>query len=824
MSALDFAARAKALEALLIAERGSGTAETAQATAVQAESHAKDARTAVDQVSATLETSRKDIDAAAAGAKLAGEAAEAASKTAEGADRLAREAAASASRLFGQVAAARLPASVSKFDTSGYATEGRGAASYVCDRLADAKLAAAHPLACFAGEGGRFFRLLPDAQGFITPEQLGCPTYAAGVNAQPFIQAAINYVGAVGLQGVAFPQEKYELWTPLRNADASHASPHRTGTGGYLAHGSAAVSSGFPVVINRRTTLRAAPGGTSFFRRKFDGSDPAVFAGTQKLNNGYFWRGGMFLLNGGPSPRQADYSQLPGIDFQGRWKIVGGIPKSATPGQYVPAGEAATGKLRADGSGWDWSDKPIWFSNDRHTGDVTFDHLEIGGFRGELIYQGGQTHGSIRGDRMIMCDTDGDGLNPMPMFCEDGQPGRIEIKHFTAHHCYQAMEGGGGRGASRVGLLEIFDCNLAGGLHGGVHAQGPEDYDPVPSLRIDRWILERSGTVAIMQLTQIGEILAKDTQVHLGYQAGHIYNTMIGRILYTADRLGSTPVMFRSINLEPANKVWSQDARIGEIVHARTPYARANNISSNAAVCIATGHYGPNIRIGRLSGEFGGYVAVVGNTADLTGHPIVVEQFGGSITSQGSPINVETTPVLASPNGHSFRLSTTTASGNFPFSLPNVYGTNAQRGMRLRFFNNNNNNGAVISIQTTNTRMDRRLLLLPQQAVEFESDGNVWLLVTERVSLTSATTATFQKAGAPIPGGDVSDEVTIAMAGARSGMEVRVIPTATLPADAQIIGRVSANDMVAIRVRNLNLTAPLAMSNAALRISASWAS
>jgi hypothetical protein len=55
-----------------------------------------------------------------------------------------------------------------------------------------------------------------DERGFVTPEQFGCPPYAPGVNQRPFIQAAVAYAEAVGLNGVLFAQPRYELWAPIR--------------------------------------------------------------------------------------------------------------------------------------------------------------------------------------------------------------------------------------------------------------------------------------------------------------------------------------------------------------------------------------------------------------------------------------------------------------------------------------------------------------------------------------------------------------------------------------------------------------------------------
>ena len=127
---------------------------------------------------------------------------------------LASQAAASSGLTFTQLGRASLP--MSRIDSSGYAAAGLGHGTYVADEFADQALHEAHPEAVFIGAGDRYFRLAGDERGFVTPEQFGCPLYAPGINQQPFIQAAVAYAEAVGLNGVLFAQPRYELWAPVR--------------------------------------------------------------------------------------------------------------------------------------------------------------------------------------------------------------------------------------------------------------------------------------------------------------------------------------------------------------------------------------------------------------------------------------------------------------------------------------------------------------------------------------------------------------------------------------------------------------------------------
>jgi hypothetical protein len=125
---------------------------------------------------------------------------------------VASQAAGSSGLTFKELGRATLP--FSRIDSSGYDAAGQGRGTYVADDLATQALFEAHPLAVFLGSGNRFFRLVGDERGFVTPEQFGCPPYAPGVNQRPFIQAAVAYAEAVGLNGVLFAQPRYELWAP----------------------------------------------------------------------------------------------------------------------------------------------------------------------------------------------------------------------------------------------------------------------------------------------------------------------------------------------------------------------------------------------------------------------------------------------------------------------------------------------------------------------------------------------------------------------------------------------------------------------------------
>lgn len=826
MSALDFAARAKALEARVIAEGVGGTAEAARAAATQAEGKANDAKAAADLVSAALETSRKDINAASVLAKTADEAAGTAAKAAQVAEQLAREAAASAPRLFASLASAALPGSVSRIESTGHAVDGHGAASYVSDGLATAELAKAHPLACFAGEGNRFFRLLPDAQGFITAEQMGCPVYAPGINARPYIQAAIDYCHAMrknGIKGVAFGQDKYEIWTPLRDLTMNHGTPWLTMAGESIAETDPRYFTGFPLIVRKRIALKACSVGTTFIRRKFDGSDPAVWAGTQArgphyiYGDGFFWRGGMFYLHGMTHTQylammaSEGYSGLAGIDFLGRWNLSGGISQSGFGGQFVDGekdkgtdGKAyARGRLRpTDGAGWDWSDKPIWFSQLGNTGDLTFEDLEIGGFRGELVYQGG-TSGSIVGRRLHTHDTDADGFNPGPARHSDGRLGRIDIDHLIISNCFQAMEGGAGAGNARVGLLEIYDVIKAGELNAGRFNQAPT-VEPKPSYTIGKVVLRRAGGFSVQNLTNVTEIVATDTDVQLGASTGNFYGSYIGKICLTHDAKSNAVYFYSNVSSSGGGMTPPGDSYVGEIQHQYSAAGRAAGFALQPSfVWRGDGDFGPNIVVGSVTGTSRSAPTRSGSGPLPRYCPMVL-----NIATDGAPAgphNVETTPVIPEVIAWVLRLATSSSSGHFPITLPPVAGK-VQKGARMRIMHPT---GCIISVQTTNTRMAKRMIMLKDIDYEFVSDGSRWQQVTAGGVLTAESAAALAAN---------ADSAPIAVNGARIGMDVRVVPLGDI-GGAQVVGRVTGDNTVIIRN-----TSSVAAPSVTYRVMAEWAS
>ena len=125
-----------------------------------------------------------------------------------------------------------------------------------------------------------------------------------------------------------------------------------------------------------------------------------------------------------------------------------------------------------------------------------------------------------------------------------------------------------------------------------------------------------------------------------------------------------------------------------------------------------------------------------------------------------------------------------------------------------------NASATVMAIQTTQTRMERKLILPSTRRATFEWDGSLWTLMSPPFVLTGSLTASLLKAGAAIPANDMSDETTFTLNGAKVGMRVDVAPTTAISGDATVTGRVTADNTIAIRARNGNLTTALTIGSA----------
>ena len=361
-----------------------------------------------------------------------------------GARALALRANAQRPLIFNELASAALPESVTRIESQGHAAPGVGAASYVCDETANSALMTAHPLAIFRGAGGRHFRLTGAYDGFITPEQMGCPPYKEGVNQQPFIQAAIDYALAAGLNGVRFTQAVYELWCPLRMAEFSFNADH---SGCFMVvTGQLSLESSHPL----RSKLHCkGPNGGSLL------TDYQVLK-TTYYGDDVIWRGHAIKITG---TEFASSAQLPAKSLSMAYirnlvlfSDAVGVGNVSWPA-FAPSRDPSRENC------WDISNKGIYFQEDRQHGIVRAENVDVVGFLGECVYAPNQGKGGFIGRNLVLKHTNGQALNP-------NGPELFDIDGLYAENCGFSIEGWAGKSRGRIVNATFVNC-VGGGVSGG---------------------------------------------------------------------------------------------------------------------------------------------------------------------------------------------------------------------------------------------------------------------------------------------------------------------------------------------------------------------
>lgn len=680
--------------------------------------------------------------------------------------------------LFADLGDRAVPGQVSRIQTSGRDAVGTGAAAYIADDLADAALLAAHPLAVAADSAGRHFRLLPDAAGLVSLAAMGCggsetPDHSA--NHQPAIQAAIDYAAAIGAAGIRCEARHYSLWTPLRDLDAVDVN--------------AATTTGIPILINRKTAIACHPQGTTLHRRKNDGSDPAVFAGTQVLNDGRHWRGGMILLNG-LDAEPADYEDRPGLEIAGHLILNGGIPYSGNGGNQGGGTESGTYYfLNGSGDGWDLTDKAVWFRNNKYCGDLRFpDTLEITGFRGELQYSaGGFTQGSIVGGTYIASHTDANGFNPVVSDTGDSARPRVDVERMILHDCHQGLEGSAGV-FGRIGSLEIFDCAAAGSLRAITYGSDPVTAAQSPAFTVGNLRVERSGEFIALAFSQFDKVLMIDTTLQIGGHNGlPACDIVVGDVVSIVDQVNVT----RAIALWGSASGYNQNVQIASLHCQRTANARANNIKFTRA--IERGYeIGDQVFVHRVTGEFSNLIAT---TSALTAYTPGIGDFEQIVTTPAT-VNLSANTTLTFDQGPLIRLNNTSGAAK-TVTLPNG-SANIPRGARLKL--DRQSGSAPIYIATGSTYMNKRALLVGGNSLEFIWRGFQWELVRgERQELVGSAAIDV---GA-IPAGGTSAAQAISVPGADYNMAVKLVMHQSLLGNVSYDAVVSAPDTVSFVLHDL---------------------
>lgn len=680
-----------------------------------------------------------------------------------GARALAKLAGAQAPLTYSDLAQASLPETVSRIDSTGYFVRGRGAGTYVCDELATAGLAAAHPWACFKGDAGRYFRLLGTAEGWITPEQLGCPAYREGVDQRAYIQAGIDYAIAVGLSGVMLTQRVYELWATRRTGGFTEDADH---SGCYLVIlGQCSLDSTHPL----RSTLhcKGPKGGSAE-------TDYQVMNGTH-YGDGMIWRGHGIKIaaieRGSPfgAPKPVTRKSMSRI-----WNL---ILLADTVGERDTDWPATI----ANPNCWDTSHKGIYFQQDVQHGITDVRNVDIVGFLGECIYMGYMV-GGVTGGNIRCRDSNGQALNP-------SGPEVLDLDGVEAFNCGFTVEGWSGPNMGRIRNFRARNCGK--GNYGGGFGYGP--------------VRRADGTIPLGEfhgtLEQCGDWEPCSYSIH----HLNLVDTPIALI-----QKGSSGLMHDCI--VHANSHWDKrnnDAAIRFAGHANDGARMCSNIKAHVHISRSkaaqaanrapklftySGSIGPEVVL-HASGPINGIGGVSGTPNDF--RPKIVDE-GLELLSLGAAVWWDASAGNPEPGNYFLRPTGLTGGATrYSVSLPSTANYNDGHACIIQHRDSSGSAGLL--------EIEGKVLLKYRQRAKFVCDRAqaVWHLVERPEAITFSAPVDIPSAAL----GAEAGPFTIAAKGCRPKDHVIVTPASATGGFAVIAAR-AENDQVKFWVRNLSGSNP----------------
>ncbi len=694
---------------------------------------------------------------------------------------LALQASAQRALQFHDLAAAQLPEGIVRVDSSGHDSAGTGAATYVSDDAATAALHSAHPDATFAASGGRYFRLLGDQDGFITPEQLGCPPYAPGVNQQPYIQAAIDYALAAGLNGVRFIQRTYELWAPLRTAEYSENTDH---SGCFMVvSGRLILESSHP--LRSRLHCKGPSGGSLL--------DDYQVLNTVNYGNDVIWRGHGIKITGtvgvGFPQQSADDLAMVNIRNLILFSDAVGVQNQAWPA-LAPSRDPARVNC------WDTSNKGIYCQQDKQVGIVRAENLDIIGFLGECIYSSGQGKGGFIGRNLVLKHSNGQAINP-------NGPEIFEIDGLYAENCAFTIEGWGGAARSRI-INATFVRAKSGGITGGTYWSAPRrDDGSLPMLYLEA-TLQDCGDFYVGAYVS-GKLTLIDTQLAVvSVHALQVIRDVDLDVVAICDkRADLTAIRFAPFTGTAARSIENVNIRLRGMASAD---ARTNG-RGIANILSQQGSLGPNNFV-HASGQFRKIGVIQGGP--LPDFYVALTDRGMELTDQGGPLyfNALTTPAPDVGCGW-LRAGLGGASGLVAMTLPaNV---------------NQFNDGALITIEHRDTGSPNAVLdvggfalLGFRDRVRLRADKfhNRWRVA--EAPAPRSVTATLAIPATAL--GAETGPFAIALIGARPWHQARISAIAALAGYAVSAVR-AGTDEVRFWLKNLDGASPQGAANIAFKAS-----
>lgn len=696
-----------------------------------------------------------------------------------GARALALQAQAQRPLAFTELAAAELPEGVIRIESHGHFESGLGAASYVSDSKATDALMASHPAAVFQGSGGRHFRLMGDADAFVTPEQMGCPAYAPGTNQQPFIQAAIDYALAAGLNGVRFTQRTYELWCPPRTAEYSLNTDH---SGCFMVvSGQLALESSHP--LRSKLNCKGPTGGSL-------ATDYQVMD-TTYYGEDVIWRGHGIKITGDvsvglPQVAAKDLAMVQVRDLI-LYSDAVGVQNTAWPA-LAPSRDPGRENC------WDPSNKGIYFQQDKQIGVVRAENVDIIGFLGECISSTNQGKGGFIGRNLVLKHSNGQALNP-------NGPDIFDIDGLYAENCAFSIEGWSGKTLGKI-VNATFVKSRSGGVSGSTGWASPRREDgTLPMLYIEATLQDCGDFYPGSYLT--GKLTLIDTQLAVVLvQAAQVIRDVDLDIICICDkRPDLIGVRFAPFPTSAARSIENVNIRLHGMATAE---ARAAGRGLGSLLS-QHGSLGPNNFV-RASGQFKKIGAVGAGT--LPDFYVSIIDCGVELTDLGGPVYFAPASTPSPDIGVGWiRPGFNGASGLFTMNLPaNV---------------NQHNDGATVTIEHRDSASPNAVLdvggvalLGFRDRVRLRADKihNRWRVLEAPLprSVTSLVT---------IPATALAAEAgpfTLALAGTRAWHKPLVTPVTALAGYAVSAVR-AETDQIRFWLRNMDGPNPAAETSVSFR-------
>lgn len=487
--------------------------------------------------------------------------------------------------------------------SAGHTEAGSGHALYVCDGRATAALAASHPLACLTAKDGRVFRLCDDGDGFIAPEQIGCPVYQPGRDQRASLQAALDYARAMGLSGLKLPQRRYELWaTPRAGAFSDEANS----TGCFL------VIDGWPCTLiglhPTRTTLDCKGPRGQNLQNDYQ-TLTAVEHGGEVI-----WRGHGIRLTGSapltdlrPASTQLAALKLRNIALRSDAVGVGNTASPALPLSRDPTGQRENCR--------DPSNQAISHQPGVHTGDTVLDNVEVAGFLGDAILGPAGYQARLALHDVAVRDSNGPALVVPGVAI-------LAIDTLTASNCGASWAGFGGLASSTISATRFLGCGTGGIDSAGAQADGLRKDGTAPVTLFDV-SFENCAEQRIGSYT-LGRIAAIDTPLALAPQSATQVVRGIDLDVTTTCHKAHVAAALRVAGYSGTTAAISHNTIRLTMNRTRTA---ADSGFTFTDMAVQSGPLGPQnylyargqpARIGTVSGVTGSYVAIIDQGLDLS--------------------------------------------------------------------------------------------------------------------------------------------------------------------------------------------------------------